>query len=429
MAVSAIGAHKLRSLLTLVGIIAGVAAIISVMTGVAVVQTTMERELSVLSNRTFQIQKFPRGNFNDNRDLNFREIARWPPLTLDHVYAIRERVPSVDLVGAELWHYNTRVSFRDHTTEANSFVCGGTPEYPENNTHLVELGRNITEEDVMVGRKVAVIGFGVAQELFPFTDPIGRTIKVDGRKYTVQGVFGERKSATGGQFDNYVLIPISVWMEAYGTRDDPGTQRSVFITVRSKRGVELQQAIDETRAVLRAVRRVSPRDRDNFFYFTTDSEIRAFNQATAGLKTAAFVLGIVALVVAGIGIMNIMLVSVTERTKEIGIRKALGAKRHAILLQFLMEAIVLCNIGGVLGVALGFGLGNAVCGPPSEPPAWRQSTPSATSSLGFSPKSRVLLARIPNYNPENLLSPIFSQVFQQFTGSAGAGGASLFRVN
>jgi len=360
MAVSAIGAHKLRSLLTLVGIIAGVAAIISVMTGVAVVQTTMERELSVLSNRTFQIQKFPRGNFNDNRDLNFREIARWPPLTLDHVYAIRERVPSVDLVGAELWHYNTRVSFRDHTTEANSFVCGGTPEYPENNTHLVELGRNITEEDVMVGRKVAVIGFGVAQELFPFTDPIGRTIKVDGRKYTVQGVFGERKSATGGQFDNYVLIPISVWMEAYGTRDDPGTQRSVFITVRSKRGVELQQAIDETRAVLRAVRKVSPRDRDNFFYFTTDSEIRAFNQATAGLKTAAFVLGIVALVVAGIGIMNIMLVSVTERTKEIGIRKALGAKRHAILLQFLMEAIVLCNIGGVLGVALGFGLGNVV---------------------------------------------------------------------
>ncbi len=110
--------------------------------------------------------------------------------------------------------------------------------------------------------------------------------------------------------------------------------------------------------VLRAERGVSPRDRDNFFYFTTDSEIRAFNQATAGLKTAAFVLGIVALVVAGIGIMNIMLVSVTERTKEIGIRKALGAKRSAILLQFLMEAIVLCNIGGVIGVLVGFGLGN-----------------------------------------------------------------------
>ena len=360
MAVSAIGAHKLRSLLTLVGIIAGVAAIISVMTGVSVVQTTMERELSVLSNRTFQVQKFPRGNFNDNSDLNFREIARWPPLTMDHVLAIRDRVPSVDLVGAELWHYNGRVSYREKSTEANNFICGGTPEYPENNTHYVELGRNISEEDVMVGRKVAVIGFGIAQVLFPFIDPIGKTIKVDGRKYTVQGVFAERKSAMGGQFDNYVLMPISVWMRAYGDHDDPGTQRSVYITVRSAEGVELQDAIDETRAVLRAVRGVSPRDRDNFFYFTTDSEIRAFNQATAGLKAAAFVLGIVALVVAGIGIMNIMLVSVTERTKEIGIRKALGAKRHAILLQFLMEAIVLCNIGGVLGVMLGFGLGNIV---------------------------------------------------------------------
>jgi putative ABC transport system permease protein len=360
MAASAIGAHKLRSLLTLVGIVAGVAAIISVMTGVSVVQSTMERELSVLSNRTFQVQKFPRGTFNDNRDLNFREIARWPPLTMEHVYAIRERVRSVDLVGAELWHYNGRVSYRDNSTEANNFICGGTPEYPENNTHYVELGRNITEEDVVVGRNVAVIGFGIAQELFPFIDPIGKTIKVDGRKYTVQGVFAERRSAIAGQFDRYVLIPISVWMKAYGSRDDPGMQRSIYITVRSKKDVDLVDAVDETRSVLRAARGVSPRDQDNFFYFTTDSEIRAFNRATAGLKTAAFVLGIVALVVAGIGIMNIMLVSVTERTKEIGIRKALGAKRSAILLQFLMEAVVLCNIGAIFGVLVGFGIGNIV---------------------------------------------------------------------
>ncbi|MEJ2581970.1 MAG: ABC transporter permease [Acidobacteriota bacterium] len=360
MAVSAIGAHKLRSILTLVGIVAGVAAIIAVMTGVSVVQSTMERELSVLSNRTFQIQKEPRGNFNDNRDVNFREIARWPPLTLEHAYAIREGVESVDLVGAELWHYNGRVSFRDNSTEASCFICGGTPEYPENNTHYVELGRNISEEDVMIGRKVAVIGFGIAQELFPFIDPIGKKIKVDGHKYTVQGVFQERKSAFGGRFDQYVLIPITAWLGSYGSRDEPGTQRSIYITVRSAPEVELQDAIEETRAVLRAARGVSPRDRDNFFYFTTDSEIRAFNQATAGLKTTAFVLGIVALVVAGIGIMNIMLVSVTERTREIGIRKALGAKRHVILLQFLMEAVVLCNIGGVIGVLVGFGLGNVV---------------------------------------------------------------------
>ena len=360
MAISAIGAHKLRSLLTLVGIVAGVAAIIAVMTGVSVVQSQMEAELSVLSNRTFQIMKFPMGGFNNNRNLNFREIARWPPLTMEHVYAIRERAKSVDLVGAELWHYNTRVSYRGESTEPRLMVCGGTPEYPENNTHYVELGRNLTEEDVVVGRRVVVLGYGIAQELFPFTDPVGMTVKVDGRKFTVQGVFAEKKSAMGGQFDSYVLMPISAWMEMYGVRDEGGRPRSIFITVRSRLGVPLEEALEETRSVLRAARGLSPRDRDTFHWFTSDSQIRAFNDATAGVKTAAFVLGIVALVVAGIGIMNIMLVSVTERTKEIGIRKALGAKRPAILLQFLMEAIVLCNIGGIIGVLVGFGIGNVV---------------------------------------------------------------------
>jgi len=183
---------------------------------------------------------------------------------------------------------------------------------------------------------------------------------VDGRKFTVQGVFAEKKSAMGGQFDSYVLMPISAWMDAYGVRDERGSPRSLFITVRSRLGVPLEEALEETRSVLRAARGLNPRDRDTFHWFTSDSQIRAFNDATAGLKTAAFVLGIVALVVAGIGIMNIMLVSVTERTKEIGIRKALGAKRPAILLQFLMEAVVLCNIGGIVGVLIGFGIGNIV---------------------------------------------------------------------
>jgi len=360
MAVTAIGAHKLRSILTLVGIVAGVAAIISVMTGVSVVQSQMEAELSVLSNRTFQVMKFPMGGFNNNRNLNFREIARWPPLTMRHVHAIRERVSSVDLVGAELWQYNVRVSYRGESTEPVNMVCGGTPEYPENNTHYVELGRNLTEEDVVVGRRVAVLGNAIANELFPFIDPVGKTVKVDGHKFTVQGVFAERKSAMGGQFDNYVLVPISVWTDLYGNRDRMGRPRSLFITVRARPGVPLEEALEETRSVLRAERGLSPRDRDTFHWFTSDSQIRAFNDATAGMKTAAFVLGIVALVVAGIGIMNIMLVSVTERTKEIGIRKALGAKRPAILTQFLMEAIVLCNIGGVIGVLVGFGLGNIV---------------------------------------------------------------------
>jgi putative ABC transport system permease protein len=360
MALGAIGAHKLRSALTLVGIIAGVAAIIAVMTGVSVIQNQMEAELSVLGSRVFQAQKYPPFGFEDRRNRNFREIQRWPPLTVEHADLIRETVDTADLVGAELWQFSVRASYRGETTEPVNMICGGTPEYPENNTHYVELGRNISNEDVRVGRRVVVIGYQLAQALFPFTDPIGREIKVDGHSFEVQGVFAERKSAMGGNFDNYVLMPISVFQKVYGTRDAQGFPRSVNITVRARSAAVLEDAMEETRAVLRAARGLSPRDEDNFFFFTTDSQIRAFNTATANLKKGAFVLGIIALVVAGIGIMNIMLVSVTERTKEIGIRKTLGARRSAILFQFLLEAIVLCNIGGVLGVAVGFGLGNLV---------------------------------------------------------------------
>ena len=360
MALGAIGAHKLRSALTLVGIIAGVAAIIAVMTGVSVIQNQMEAELSVLGSRVFQAQKYPPFGFENHRNRNFREIQRWPPLTVEQADLIREKVKTADLVGAELWQFSVRASFRGETTEPVNMICGGTPEYPENNTHYVELGRNISNEDVRVGRSVVVIGYQLAQSLFPFTDPLGKEIKVDGYKYTVQGVFAERKSALGGNFDNYILMPITTFEKVYGARDPQGSPRTVNITVRAISAEALEDTMEETRAVLRAARGLSPRDEDNFFFFTTDSQIKAFNTATANLKKGAFVLGIIALVVAGIGIMNIMLVSVTERTREIGIRKALGAKRGAILFQFLLEAIVLCNIGGVLGVAAGFGLGNLV---------------------------------------------------------------------
>jgi len=359
MALDAIGAHKLRSFLTLVGIIAGVAAIISIMTGVSVVQSTMEKELSVLGTQTFQAQKFPPGGF-DNAERDFRKIAAWPPLTVEHADAIRERAASIDLVGAELWGYNVSSAYRGESTESNLMACGGTPEYPENNTHFVELGRNISNEDVAVARRVAVIGFSIAERLFPFTDPIGKTIKVDGHKFRVQGVFAERKSAMGGRFDSYILMPITVFEKIYGARDRRGNLRSVNITIRARTPELVEDAQEEARSILRNTRGVAPGEEDTFFFFSSDSQIKAFNQATRGLKTAAFVLGIVGLVVSGIGIMNIMLVSVTERTREIGIRKALGAKRRAILLQFLMEAVVLCNIGGVLGVIVGFGLGNIV---------------------------------------------------------------------
>ncbi|MBA7639915.1 Macrolide export ATP-binding/permease protein MacB [subsurface metagenome] len=359
MAITAITSHKLRSFLTLIGIIAGVASIIAVMTGISVIQTTIEKEMSVLGVQTFQVQKWAAAGPISQEEM--QKIMRRRPTTVEHANTIRERVKTVDLVGPELWSQNIHVAkYRDITTNPNLTVCGGTPEYPENNTHYVELGANLTNVDVKIGRSVVVLGHAVAEKLFPWTDPLQKTIKIDGRKFRVIGVLEEKKSAFGGNFDNYMIIPITKFQHIYGMRDNRGEERSVNITVRAKSPDLLQDAIAETRAVMRMERGLKPQQEDDFTIFTSDSNIKTFNETTAGIKVGAFVIGIVALIVAGIGIMNIMFVSVTERTREIGIRKSLGAKRKNILMQFLLEAVILSNIGGVIGVAVGFGLGNIV---------------------------------------------------------------------
>jgi len=331
MSTGAILSNKLRSILTLVGVVAGVASIIAVMTAISVIQGTLEREMSVLGAQVFQVQKWPAGGFHSAAER--RKAMRRPPLTLANARAIRDHVGSVDLVGSEIWDFGFKAQYKGESTNPNLSICGGTPEYPPNNTHYVGLGRNLSEMDVKTAQKVAVIGYAIAKKLYPFTDPVGKDIRVDGRKYQVIGVFDEKKSAFGGAFDNYVLIPVSTFVNTYGLVGRDGFPRSVNITVRAKTPELIQDAIEE---------------------------ITQFNKMSVGVKIAAFVIGIIALIVAGIGIMNIMLVAVTERTREIGIRKALGAKRVSILGQFLLEAVILCNIGGLVGIVVGFGLGNLV---------------------------------------------------------------------
>ena len=351
-------ANRLRSALTLVGIVLGVTSIIAVMTALALVQATFEHEMSVLGSQTFQVQKWPAGGFAS--DVQRRRAMRRPPLTLKEAALIRDRVSSVDLVGSEIWDFGFVVESKGVQTNPNVSIVGGTPEYAPNNTHYVGLGRNVSPMDVRSAARVCIIGYAIAKKLFPFTDPIGADVLVDHRKYRVIGVFDEKKSAFGGNFDNYVLIPVTTFVSVYGPTDRNGMARSVNITVRSKTPALVADAIEQVRQVLRHERGVRPGEPDNFDFFNSASLITQFNKMSAGIKLAAFVIGIVALIVAGIGIMNIMLVAVTERTREIGLRKALGARAASIRLQFLLEAVVLCNIGGVVGIALGFGLGNLV---------------------------------------------------------------------
>ncbi len=358
MSAGAIVSNKLRAVLTLVGIVAGVASIIAVMTGISIVQAALEQEMSVLGAQTFQVQKWPAGGFNS--DAERRKAAKRPPLTLENAKAIRDHVESADLVGSEIWDFGLVAHYKGESTNPNISLCGGTPEYAPNNTHYVGLGRNLSPMDVMAARKVAVIGEAIAQKLYAFVDPIGKQIRVDGREYEVIGIFDEKKSAFGGSFDNYVLIPVSTFVKSYGLTGRDGFARSVNITVRATSPELIDDAIEETRQVLRHDRHLRPGEEDNFEFFNSASLITQFNKMSLGVKLAAFVIGGIALVVAGIGIMNIMLVAVTERTREIGIRKALGARRANIMGQFLLEAVLLCNVGGVIGVVVGFGLGNLV---------------------------------------------------------------------
>jgi len=357
MALSAIWAHKLRSFLTLVGIIAGVSSIIGVMTGISVIQTTMEKEMSVLGSTVFQVQKWLNGPASREERI---KAANRRPTTTEHADAIRENVSTVSIVGSEIWSFGHTIKYRDKTNEGNLTICGGTPEYGPNNTHYIADGRTISNEDVKIGRSVVVLGYAIANELFPWTNPLNKQVKLDGRKYTVIGVFSEKKSAFGSNYDNYGLIPVTLFKKTYGMKapNRPGGLRSVNITVRAKSPEVMEDALAETRALMRRLRGLKANEEDDFTIFSSESNIRQFNGMTAGIKQGAFIIGIIALIVAGIGIMNIMLVSVTERTREIGVRKALGAQRKNILSQFLFEAIVLSNIGGVIGVAIGFGLGN-----------------------------------------------------------------------
>ena len=357
MSLGAILTNRLRSALTLLGIVAGVASIIAVMTAISLVQATLEQEMSVLGAQTFQVQKWPAGA---STEAERRKAMRRPPLTLANADAIRGNVPTVDLVGSEIWDFGFAAEYRGETTNPNLSIVGGTPEYPPNNTHYVGRGRNLSPLDLRGHTKVVVIGHAIAKKLYPFVDPIGRDILVDKRKYQVVGVFDERKSAIGGNFDNYVLMPVSTFLDVYGLRDRQGHQRSVNITVRAKTPELMDESIDQTRQILRAQRGVKPGEEDNFDFYNSASLITEFNKMSAGVKLAGFVVGIVALIVAGIGIMNIMLVAVTERTREIGLRKALGARPTSIRNQFLLEAVLLCNVGGVGGVIVGFALGNIV---------------------------------------------------------------------
>jgi putative ABC transport system permease protein len=213
-------------------------------------------------------------------------------------------------------------------------------------------------------RDVCVLGSALAKTVFPFGSPVGERLKINGINYTVVGVLEPKGGSLGGEQDNFAVVPITTGLSRFGRWSS-----SLMILVQARDAESYDDTVEQVRGILRVIRKVPPGVEDDFEIFSNDSIITQFNSFTFAVRIGVAVVSSIALLAAGIGIMNIMLVSVTERTREIGIRRAIGAKKRNIMTQFIMEAVVLCEVGGVIGVVLGMLGGNAL--------AWYMKTPPA----------------------------------------------------
>jgi putative ABC transport system permease protein len=354
MALNAIRSSKLRSILTLLGVAVGLFSIISVMTAVSVLQNSIEEGINQLGANTFQIQKM-RGDFDTSPEER-RKMRNRKDITYDQAEQVRDKTTLAEAVGIEAWQFGRIVFWEKEKTNPNVQVAGENLEGILTNDWNVDVGRSFNAQDIDLSRSVAILGKSVADKLFPPSiNPVGETIRVDGALYQVIGIFAKKGGALGGNQDNFITIPITEYFSRYGRNDE-----NIHIMVKAKSREVFDDCLEQARFVLRTARNVPPGADDDFSYFSNDSVIRQFNDLTKYVRLGVLLVSSIALLAAGVGIMNIMLVSVTERTREIGIRKAIGAEKRDILSQFMIEAVILSLLGGMVGIALGVLGGNSV---------------------------------------------------------------------
>lgn len=351
IAIQSILNNKLRTTLTILGVVVGIFSIIVIMTIITMLQNSIENGLSMLNKDTFQIEKFDRSQAHGpGSDRNWRNRK---DITIDEANRLKELLTDAKYVGAEQWQFGKVVKFGNRETNPNISIAGETLDGILTNNWKVEFGRSLRSNDIQNSTNVCILGQDVVEKLFPALNPVGQMVRVDNRPFRVIAVLERQPAMFGQSRDNYIVIPITTWQAMYGKYSN-----SVNIMVTAKNSESYDDVIESAIGHFRKIRKVKAGEPDDFSIFSNESMITMVNGITDPIKIGALAVSLIALLAAGVGIMNIMLVSVTERTKEIGIRKAIGAKKNFILVQFLIEAVVLCLIGGLVGIIIGVGIGN-----------------------------------------------------------------------
>ena len=351
MALTSLKSNKLRSILTMLGVTIGVFSVIGVMTALSVIQSSIEGGLSFLGSNIFQFAKYPvinKGNpeekFKNRRSITLQEGVRYKQLMEGQASAICLKV----FDGGKPAAYGT--------SKLQGLTLVGTNEdFLTANSYTLGYGRNLQPDDVELARTVVVVGARVEKKLFVNQSPLGKTIKINDKPYLIVGVLAEKGSSFGQTQDDMLLVPITRYFNDFGY-----VNRTVNIATQSLSQATYNQTLDKAIGAMRIARGLKVNEENDFEIYSNDTLVSAFAQIAGTIRIGAFVVSAIALLAAGIGIMNIMLVSVTERTREIGVRKAIGARKNDIVRQFLFEAVVLSEVGGLAGIFFGVAGGNGI---------------------------------------------------------------------
>jgi putative ABC transport system permease protein len=410
MALGTVRGNKLRSALTVLGVVIGVTSIVGMTSLIRGFDTSLRDSINALGPKTIFVQRF--GGLSFASGASFVQLMRRPVLTVEDGEAIRRLATTVAIVDTWLGAAppqptQQRLFYRGERTRPAA-IMGTTERFVDVNFAKLFAGRVFTEQEVIRRRNVAVIGFGPYQALFENRniDPIGKTIRIGAVEYTVVGVIGKRPAAGGfslGQ-DDFAIIPYTAHRKQFGSeraRGGPlGPVGGGMIAVVPLESATREDTMREVESIMRIRHGLTLDKPNDFDLVTSDAILAVWDQISSAILLSLVVISSIALMVGGIGVMAIMTISVTERTREIGVRKAIGARRREILVQFLIEAVVLTSVGGVLGVLLGSGIGllvNLVSGFPVSLPWW-----SYALGLGFSASVGIFFGVFPAWRASRL---------------------------